>query len=101
MYKRQELVASIVALRKGKSEIIIGTILGSNVFNGAAIGASMGLFGPGGISETKISGWLSAVTILIAGLIWVWKSYTPNPVGKISGSALLIVYALWLTFVGI
>ena len=35
----------IVALRKGKSEIIIGTILGSNVFNGAAIGASMGLFG--------------------------------------------------------
>ena len=96
-----ELVASIVALRKGKSEIIIGTILGSNVFNGAAIGASMGLFGPGGISETKISGWLSAVTILVAGLIWVWKSYTPNPVGKISGSALLIVYALWLIFVGI
>ena len=96
-----ELVASIVALRKGKSEIIIGTILGSNVFNGAAIGASMGLFGPGGISETKISGWLSAVTILIAGLIWAWKSYTPNPVGKISGSALLIVYALWLIFVGI
>jgi len=96
-----ELVASIVALRKGKSEIIIGTILGSNVFNGVAIGAAIGILGPGEINDTKIIGWLSALSILLAAVTWGFKSLSPKPMGKITGFALLSVYVFWLVFVGI
>ena len=96
-----ELVASIVALRKGKSEIIIGTILGSNVFNGVAIGASIGILGPGEMIETKIIGWLSALSILLAALTWGFKSFSPKPVGKLAGVTLLSIYVFWLVFVGI
>ncbi len=96
-----ELVASIVALRKGKSEIIIGTILGSNVFNGVAIGAAIGILGPGEINDTKIIGWLSALSILLAAVTWGFKSLSPKPMGKITGFTLLSVYVFWLVFVGI
>jgi len=96
-----ELVASIVALRKGKSEIIIGTILGSNVFNGVAIGAAIGILGPGEMVETNIIGWLSAVSILLAAVTWGFKSLSSKPVGKFSGFTLLSIYVFWLVFVGI
>jgi len=96
-----ELVASIVALRKGKSEIIIGTILGSNVFNGVAIGAAIGIFGPGEMNDTKIIGWLSALLILLAAVTWSYKSFSQKPMGKLAGFGLLSIYLFWLVFVGI
>ena len=96
-----ELVASIVALRKGKSEIIIGTILGSNVFNGVAIGAAIGILGPDEMIDAKIIGWLSALTILLAAVTWCLKSLSPKPVGKLAGFMLLSIYVFWLVVVGI
>tara|TARA_B100001778_G_scaffold303197_1_gene280396 strand:- start:4529 stop:5488 length:960 start_codon:yes stop_codon:yes gene_type:complete len=96
-----ELVASIVALRKGKSEIIIGTILGSNVFNGVAIGAAIGILGPGEMNDTKIIGWLSALSIVLAAVTWGFKSLSPKPMGKLAGFVLLTIYVFWLVFVGI
>ena len=96
-----ELVASIVALRKGKSEIIIGTILGSNVFNGVAIGAAIGILGPGEMNDTKIIGWLSALSIVLAAVTWGFKSLSPKPMGKLAGFVLLTIYVFCLVFVGI
>ena len=96
-----ELVASIVALRKGKSEIIIGTILGSNVFNGVAIGAAIGILGPGEMNDTKVIGWLSALSILLAAATWGFKSLSSKPMGKITGFALLSIYVFWLVLVGV
>ena len=96
-----ELVASIVALRKGKSEIVIGTILGSNVFNGVAIGAAIGILGPDEMIDAKIIGWLSALTILLAAVTWCLKSLSSKPVGKLAGFMLLSIYVFWLVVVGI
>ena len=42
-----ELVASTVAAKKGKHALIIGTVLGSNVFNGFGIGGFIGVIAPG------------------------------------------------------
>ena len=96
-----ELVASVVALRKGKSEIIIGTILGSNVFNGVAIGAAIGILGPGEMIDAKIIGWLSVLTISLAAVTWCLKSLSSKPVGKLAGFILLFTYVFWLVVVGI
>jgi len=96
-----EMVASIVSVRKGKPEIIVGTILGSNIFNGAAIGATMGIIGPGELSDDSLIGSLTIVAILAIVLIWIVKGFSKEPIGKISGFFLLSIYALWMLFVGI
>ena len=96
-----ELVASIVSVRKGKPEIIIGTILGSNIFNGAAIGAAMGIIGPGELSDDSLIGSLTIAAILAIVLIWIGKGFSKEPIGRISGLFLLSIYALWMLFVGL
>lgn len=96
-----ELVASIVSVRKGKPEIIIGTILGSNIFNGAAIGAAMGIIGPGELSDDSLIGSLTLAAVLAIVLIWIGKGFSKEPIGRISGLFLLSIYALWMLFVGL
>lgn len=96
-----ELTASIVAVRKGKPEIIIGTILGSNIFNGAAIGAAMGIVGPGEVSDNELIGPVTVVSISAIVLLWIGKGVSKEPVGKISGLILLSIYGLWMLLVGI
>jgi len=96
-----ELVASIVAVRKGKPEIIIGTILGSNIFNGAAIGATVGIVGPGVVSDNTLIGPITILSISIIALLWIGKGVLKEPVGKISGLILLLIYGSWMLLVGI
>ena len=96
-----ELVASIVAVRKGKPEIIIGTILGSNIFNGAAIGATVGIVGPGVVSDNALIGPITILSISIIALLWIGKGVSKEPVGKISGLILLLIYGSWMLLVGI
>jgi len=96
-----ELTASIVAVKKGKPEIIIGTILGSNIFNGAAIGAAMGIVGPGEVSDNELIGPVTIVSISAIVLLWIGKGVSKEPVGKISGLILLLIYGLWMLLVGI
>ena len=96
-----ELVASIVAVRKGKPEIIIGTILGSNIFNGAAIGATVGIVGPGVVSDNTLIGPITIMSISMIVLLWIGKGVSKEPIGKISGLILLLIYGSWMLLVGI
>ena len=96
-----ELTASIISVRKGKPEIIVGTILGSNIFNGAAIGAIIGIVGPGEISDNELIGPVSIVSISAIVLLWIGKGVSKQPVGKISGLILLLIYGSWMLLVGI
>ena len=96
-----ELAASIVAVKKGKPDIIVGTILGSNIFNGAAIGATMGIIGPGEINDNTLIGPLTIVSISLIVLLWIGKGFSKEPVGKITGLILLSIYGLWMLLVGI
>ena len=96
-----ELTASIISVRKGKPEIIVGTILGSNIFNGAAIGAIIGIVGPGEISDNELIGPVSILSISAIVLLWIGKGVSKQPVGKISGLILLLIYGSWMLLVGI
>ena len=96
-----ELTASIISVRKGKPEIIIGTILGSNIFNGAAIGATIGIIGPGEINDNELIGPVTIVSISAIVLLWIGKGVSKEPVGKISGLILLLIYGSWMLLVGI
>lgn len=88
-----ELVTAVVAVRKGHTDLIIGNLLGSNIFNSLAVGAVIGVFGPGPMNDLALTG--TAVIIMIgiaifAGLFML----TDRKVVRWEAAALLAAYLL-------
>lgn len=63
-----EMVTAVVAARKGETELIIGNLLGSNVFNSLAVGAVLGLLGPGPLEDQNLAG---IATIIMVGVVLI------------------------------
>jgi cation:H+ antiporter len=49
-----ELVTAVHAARRGEDELIIGNVLGSNVFNSLLVGGLVALIAPGTIDDTRL-----------------------------------------------
>lgn len=49
-----ELVTAIVAARKGQTDLIMGNLLGSNMFNSLAVGGVISILGPGMITDMSM-----------------------------------------------
>lgn len=93
-----ELFASIVPALKGKSEIALGNILGSNIANILLILGTSATLTPlrlGGITPTDMAVMLSAVVmVLLAAFVLGRRKIT-----RIEGAiflAIYVVYTLWL-----
>jgi len=79
-----ELVTAVVAARKGETGLIIGNLLGSNIFNSLAVGAVLGLVGPGPLDDDKLTGIatyimlgvvvLAALFLLTGGKVVRWQA---------------------------
>jgi len=88
-----ELATSVVAAFRRETDMAVGNIVGSNLFNVLCIGGAAGLAGPvvlGGIAWTDLSMMLGASLLVLplmrSGLrIVYWE-----------GAALLVVYAVYL-----
>lgn len=92
-----ELVTAIVAARKGETGLIIGNLLGSNVFNSLAVGAVLGLVGPGPLSDGNLAGiatWIMIAVVLIAAAFII----TGQRVQRIQAVVLLAIYAITMPF---
>lgn len=91
-----ELATSVVAARKGNSDIAIGNVLGSNVFNILFILGVTGLICPMSISGiTYID---MSVLVLSVLLLW-WFSFTKYTIARWEGVILVLsyfVYVGWL-----
>lgn len=88
-----ELVVSVGAARKGKGELAVGNILGSNIFNIFAVMGIPGLVGTLVIPQVMITTYLPLM--LLASLLYYFiaqdKSFT-----KWEGYLLLLFYLLFL-----
>ncbi|MDG1409219.1 MAG: sodium:calcium antiporter [Acidimicrobiales bacterium] len=87
-----ELVTSVQAARQGETGLLVGNLLGSNVFNSLAVGAIIGLVGPGAISDATLAetGSLLMVGIcLVSGAFMVHRA----SVGRTKG---FILFLLWV-----
>ncbi len=87
-----ELSASVAGARRGKSDIVLGNVLGSNTFNSLGVAGVAALVGPGtvaGIGAPLISLMLGAA--LVAGLF----AFTSQRINRWEGVALL---AFFLTY---
>ena len=86
-----EMVTAVVAARKGETGLIIGNLLGSNIFNSLAVGAVLGLLGPGPLEDKNLAGVATYVMIGVV-LVAALFLYTGGRVVRWQAVALLLVY---------
>lgn len=95
-----ELVVSSTAAYKGESDIAVGNVLGSNVFNILMILGVAALFIPlnANIAESIAHLWILLAVTLIMFLIL----YTGHKISRIEGVFMLGLYSvfIWYTFFG-
>lgn len=90
-----ELVTALAAARQGETDLLIGNLLGSNVFNSLAVGGVIGLVGPGPVLDTRLAEWGSLLMIAIVILSW-FMMMTGSRVTRREGVVLLL---LWIASV--
>ncbi len=89
-----EVATVIVAAYRGHSEVAIGNVLGSNIFNLFAVMGAAALSGPVDVARQifVFDFWVMLVSMLVL-LIFIM---TRQPIGRKAGAALFIGYLLYL-----
>jgi cation:H+ antiporter len=87
-----ELVTALAAARQRETDLLIGNLLGSNVFNSLAVGGVIGLVGPGPVLDTRLAEWGSVMMVVIVVISWLMM-ITGSRVTRSEGVVLL---ALWV-----
>ena len=92
-----ELVTSIVSTRKGEQEILVGNIVGSNIFNiGIVLGLPVAMFG--GIPAIGFN-IVDLITMIVAAVLLFAFAYKDHKVGRYEGIFMIIVFVIYYTFV--
>ena len=95
-----ELSTSISAMKKGQSDMLIGNIVGSNVFNILMIMGVATLVKPIAASDfaaqlVNFDIWVaSAIALILAAFIFIFKGF-----GRIVGAGLLLFYVLYNVYI--
>jgi len=66
-----ELVTAVAAARRRETDLLIGNLLGSNLFNSLAVGGVMGIVGPGQIHDSTLAGEGAVLMVLVAVGSWL------------------------------
>lgn len=88
-----ELVTAIAAARKGEAELILGNLLGSNVFNSLAVGGLVAVLGAGPIGDELLRSYGIILMVIVAVLAWVFM-VGRRKVSKPEAIVLLTVYVV-------
>ena len=90
-----ELVTSIVAAKKGESDIAVGNVVGSNIFNNLLILGVSATILPMNISTSYIYD----IGILLAiSVIFFIPMVIKKKVGRLTGILMILTYALYTTY---
>ena len=90
-----ELVTALAAARQRETDLLIGNLLGSNVFNSLAVGGVVGIVGPGPVLDTRLAEWGSVMMVVIVVVSWMMM-VTGSRVTRPEGAMLLV---LWIVSV--
>ena len=88
-----ELVTAVAAARKGETELILGNLLGSNMFNSLAVGGVIAVLGAGTINDELMRTYGIVIMVVVATLAWVFM-VARKRVFKVEAVTLLAVYFL-------
>lgn len=89
-----EIVTALVAARQGETELLVGNLLGSNVFNALAVGAVIGLVGPGPVMDPVLVTVGSAMMLAICAVSWLTMAG-----GRVTRGKGALLVSLWLVSV--
>jgi cation:H+ antiporter len=65
-----ELATAVAAIRRGESDLVVGNVLGSNLFNSLAVAGSAAVAGSGPLLDLDATAlWLMIVSAVMAGLM--------------------------------
>ena len=90
-----ELVTALAAARQRETDLLIGNLLGSTVFNSLAVGGVVGIVGPGPVLDTRLAEWGSVMMVVIVVVSWLMM-ITGSRVTRPEGAVLLV---LWIVSV--
>ncbi|MDG2029016.1 MAG: sodium:calcium antiporter [Acidimicrobiales bacterium] len=90
-----ELVTALAAARQGETELLIGNLLGSNVFNSLAVGGVIGLVGPGPVLDTRLAQWGSVLMVAIVVISWLMMMQG----GRVTRRNGIILICMWIASV--
>ena len=92
-----ELVTAIVAARKRETDLIIGNLLGSNIFNSLAVGAVLGIVGTGTLNDDKLTG-LATIVMLVVVVVAAIFLVMGGKVVRWQAVVLLAIYLVTMPF---
>ena len=92
-----ELVTAVVAVRGGHSELVLGNVLGSNIFNSLAGGSVMALIGPGSLNDANLAGLATLVMLVVTALALVFM-YTSRLINRWEAGILVTIYIAAMPF---
>lgn len=67
-----ELVTAVAAARKGETQLILGNLLGSNIFNSLAVGGVIAVVGPGLIDDAALTSIGVVTMVIVAVTAWAF-----------------------------
>ena len=95
-----ELVTTAACAKRGETEMIIGNLFGSNIFNCLLVGGLMGVVGPGAVNEPNLTG-RALILMLVVTVVMLTLAAFGKSLSKRDGYALLLLYIATAIFIGI
>ena len=89
-------MTSVVAAKKGESDIAMGNIVGSNLFNILFILATSAVIHPMTVQPLVF---IDMVIMLMVTVVAYSLSATKKTVNRCEGILLILIYAVYLTFI--
>ena len=90
-----ELVVSAMAAHKGESDVAVGNVLGSNVFNVLMILGFAALFIPLYAYQSMDS----IIILFVVTLVMVPIIYTKNKISRLEGVFMLVIYFVFIFYI--
>lgn len=88
-----ELVTSIAAAKKGKQDLAIGNVIGSNIFNICFVAGFPAAFIGNIVPSSPVT--IDLIVMLLATLMLFFFSYTKRKITKLEGISFLIVFVIY------
>ncbi len=86
-----ELVTVIQSARRRETDLIVGNLLGSNLFNALGVGGVVGLIGAPGIDNTTLTTVGALAAVVVAASAWL-AMRTSHTIKRGEGVFLIVVY---------
>ena len=88
-----ELVTVVQSARRRETDLIVGNLLGSNLFNALAVGGIVGIIGSPRIDNTSLTTVASGAAVLIAAAALL-AMVTSHTINRKEGIALVAAYLI-------